>query len=71
MNRRLGDWLGRPSNRVLLGFLAIAAFFVVLEHRAHLALMAAVTLLAACILMNRYMHREPGDEPTPQKGEQP
>jgi len=50
----------------------VAAFFMVLEHRAHLALIIAVALLAACILMNRYMHRETSADPGPEaKGEQP
>lgn len=65
-------WLRQPRNWVLLGFLVVAGYFAVLEHRAHLALIAAVTLLAACILMNRYMHRQPSHEIPPEpKGEQP
>ncbi|MDX2004178.1 MAG: DUF2933 domain-containing protein [Meiothermus sp.] len=63
-------WLRRPRHWVLLGFLAAAGYLGVLEHRAHLPLIAAVTLLAACIAMNRYMH-EPGDEPTPKPQEAP
>lgn len=61
-------WRRRPAHWVLLGFLAVAGYLVVAEHRAHLALIAAVALLAACILMNRLMHRETGAEA---KGEQP
>lgn len=66
------SWLQQPRNWVWLGFLSVAAFFIVLEHRAHLALIIAVALLAACILMNRYMHRETSADPGPEaKGEQP
>jgi hypothetical protein len=28
-------WRGRPGNWVLIGFLAVAAFFLRSEHRAH------------------------------------
>lgn len=39
------SWLRRPGSWVLLGFLAAAAFFTVLEHRPHLALIGAFVLL--------------------------
>ncbi|WP_299432572.1 DUF2933 domain-containing protein [uncultured Meiothermus sp.] len=65
-------WLRRPRNWVLLGFLAVAGYLAVAEHRAHLPLIAAVALLAACVAMNRYMHvHEPGDEPALKTQEAP
>ncbi|MFN8583057.1 MAG: DUF2933 domain-containing protein [Gemmatimonadaceae bacterium] len=39
-----------------LGFLAIAAFFLQTEHRAHLFGVLPFLLLLACPLLHRYMH---------------
>lgn len=67
------NWLRQPGSWVLLGFLAAAALFTVLEHRAHLALIGAFVLLVGCLHMNRYMHHRyaPGVEAVPEaKGEQ-
>ncbi|HVC63607.1 MAG TPA: DUF2933 domain-containing protein [Acetobacteraceae bacterium] len=44
---------------VLCGFLAIAAFFLIAEHRAHLVLAVPYLpwlLLLACPLMHLFMH---------------
>jgi Protein of unknown function (DUF2933) len=53
MNHLLSPWL------VLLGFLAIAAFFLLTEHRAHVFGVVPYLLLLACPLMH-FMHREHG-----------
>jgi hypothetical protein len=43
-------------NWVLLGFLAIAAFFLFTEHRAHLLGVLPLLLLAACPLLHLFLH---------------
>lgn len=48
-------WL---SNMVLAGFLAVAAFYLYAEHRAHLLGALPWLLLLACPLMHVFMHRE-------------
>ncbi|MDA8250702.1 MAG: DUF2933 domain-containing protein [Rhodospirillales bacterium] len=51
------------GNLVLLGFLLIGGYFLVTEHRAHLALAVPFLpwlLLLACPLMHLFMHH--GDE---------
>jgi hypothetical protein len=51
--------MGR-ANLVLLGFLAIAAFFLFTEHRAHVLGALPWLLLAACPLMHlRYAAATP------------
>lgn len=42
---------------VLLGFFAIAAFFLLSEHRAHALGLLPFLLLLACPLMHIFMHR--------------
>jgi hypothetical protein len=56
------------STWVLLGFLAIAAYFLFSEHRAHFISYLPFLLLAACPLMHIFHghgghggHRHPGD----------
>ncbi len=44
-------------NWVLIGFLAIAAFFLFSEHRAHALGVLPFLLLLACPLMHIFMHR--------------
>ena len=61
---------------VLLAFLAIAAFFLLAEHRAHLFGVLPFLLLAACPLLHFFMHRGHGGHaehkpPHPDKGAQP
>lgn len=41
----------------LLAFLAIAAFFLLTEHRAHVWGVAPYLLLLACPLLHFFMHR--------------
>lgn len=48
-----------PQNRarwVFWAFVAIAGFFLVTEHRAHLLGILPYLLLAACPLMHLFMH---------------
>jgi hypothetical protein len=44
------------SGIVLLGFLAVAAFFLLTEHTAHVFGALPWLLLAACPLMHLFMH---------------
>ena len=44
------------SSLVLVGFLIVAAFFLVTEHRAHLFGILPFLLLLACPLLHRFMH---------------
>lgn len=45
---------------VLLAFLAIAAFFLLTEHRAHVWGLAPYLLLLACPLLHFFMHGRHG-----------
>ena len=52
-------WWRTRGGVVLLGFLAIGAYFLITEHRAHLALATPYLpwlLLLACPLMHVFMH---------------
>lgn len=61
---------GQPSNRhdrsdsrakwVFVGFLAVAAFFLFTEHRAHLFGFLPWLFLLACPLMHLFMHGDHG-----------
>lgn len=56
---------GKPFLRsragiALLAFGGIAAFFLIVEHRAHA--LGALPLLLACPLMHIFMHRGRGDQ---------
>lgn len=49
---------------VFIGFLAIAAYFVIAEHKAHLSGLLydlPVLLLLACPLLHLFMHRGHGE----------
>lgn len=46
----------RKFNWVLVAFLAIAAFFLFAEHRAHVLGILPYLLLLACPLMHLFMH---------------
>ncbi|KAF0191464.1 MAG: hypothetical protein FD165_1798 [Gammaproteobacteria bacterium] len=47
-------------NWILIGFFAIAAFFLFSEHRAHAFGVLPYLLLLACPLMHLFMHRDHG-----------
>ena len=53
-NHRKGHFLGSRSSIVLLGFLAIAAFYLVTEHQAHLFGILPWLLLLACPLLHLF-----------------
>lgn len=48
-----------PAGWVFCGFAAIALFFLVAEHRAHLGLLipyVPLALLGVCVVLHSYMH---------------
>ena len=51
-----GSFLTSRSGLVLIGFLAIAAFFLLTEHRAHLLGILPFLLLLLCPLMHLFHH---------------
>jgi len=53
-------WLWSPTGLALLGFLAIAAFFLFTEHRAHFFGILPYLLLLACPLLHLLMHGRHG-----------
>ncbi len=58
-------WWRTPSGIVLCGFLAVAGFFLLTEHTAHVFGVLPYLLLAACPLMHLFMHhghRHHGDD---------
>jgi hypothetical protein len=55
-----GRWTPPRINWVLMGFLAIAAFFLFTEHRAHLLGALPFLLLALCPLLHFFGHRGHG-----------
>ena len=50
-------WLNSTSNWVLLAFLAIAGFYLIAEHKAHVFGMLPFLILLACPLLHVFMHR--------------
>jgi hypothetical protein len=54
------SWLLTPGGVVLLGFLAIAAFFLITEHRAHVLGALPFVLLLLCPVLHLLMHRGHG-----------
>lgn len=67
-------WWRQPFHLVLIGFLAIASFFLVTEHTAHVFDALPFLLLLACPLMHMFMHHGYGghgghdDKSSDQKG---
>ncbi len=53
-------WLRSRTGLVHLAFLAIAAFFLFTEHRAHLFGILPYLLLLACPLLHLFMHGRHG-----------
>jgi hypothetical protein len=53
---RTRSWLRSPTRLVLLGLLAVAAFFLVTEHRAHTLGLLPYVLVLGCLLLHRFMH---------------
>ena len=56
LRSRAGRIIRSPSGLVLLGFLAIAGFFLVTEHTAHLFGVLPFVLLLLCPLLHLFMH---------------
>lgn len=50
------SWLWSPSGLVLLAFLAIAAFFLITEHRAHVLGALPYVLFLLCPILHLLMH---------------
>ena len=51
-----GRFLRSPAGLVLIGFLAIAGFYLVTEHTAHLWGFLPYGLLMLCPLLHLFMH---------------
>ena len=60
---------GPRINWVLIGFLAIAAFFLLTEHRAHALGVLPFLLLALCPLLHFFGHG--GHDRGAEKGDKP
>jgi hypothetical protein len=54
--RLSGNWLTSRTGLVLIAFLAIAAFYLVTEHTAHLFGVLPYLLLLLCPLLHLFMH---------------
>jgi hypothetical protein len=75
---RTRGWPQTPSGWALLGFLAIAAFFLISEHRAHVLGALPYVLLLLCPILHLLMHRGHGgghaghdDKPGSRQGDTP
>lgn len=55
------EWLWSRTGLTLIAFLAIAAFFLITEHTAHLFGFLPYVLLLLCPLLHLFMHRGHGD----------
>lgn len=55
----------RGYNWVFMAFMAIAAFYLITEHRAHLLGALPFLLLLACPLMHVFMHHGHGAHGSP------
>ena len=49
-----------PTGIVTIGFLAVAGYFLIAEHTAHVVGVLPWLLLAACPLMHLFMHHRHG-----------
>ena len=61
----IGWFRSRTTTWVLLGFLAIGAFFLITEHTAHLLGFLPFALFLLCPLMMLFMHRGHGGHHDP------
>lgn len=52
----MSGWLRSPTGLVLLAFLAIAGFYLVTEHTAHVFGFLPYALLLLCPLLHLFMH---------------
>jgi hypothetical protein len=70
------SWWRSPVGIVTLGFLAVAGYFLITEHAAHIIPFLPWLLLAACPLMHPFMHHgshshTSGRPPAPNPEDQP
>ena len=56
-----GGWLRSRAGVALLGFLAIAGFFLLTEHTAHVFGALPYLLLLSCPLLHLFMHGGHGE----------
>jgi peptidoglycan/LPS O-acetylase OafA/YrhL len=61
-DRAQTPWWRTPYGIVLCGFLAVAGFFLLTEHTAHVFGALPYLLLAACPLMHMFMHHGHGHQ---------
>jgi hypothetical protein len=54
------NWLRSPAFLVLCGFLIIAAFFLLTEHRAHVFGILPFVLLLLCPILHFLLHGKHG-----------
>lgn len=61
------------SRYVFFGFVAVAAYFLIAEHRAHIVPFLPLLLLAACPLMHLFHHggHKHGDDEESKPGSRP
>jgi hypothetical protein len=59
------------SRYVFFGFVAVAAYFLLEEHRAHVIGFLPYILLAACPLMHLFHHRGHGHDGNSQSKSEP
>lgn len=64
-------WFRSPGGLILLAFLAIAAFFLILEHRAHVFTLLPYVLLLLCPVLHLLMHGRHGGTHTDHDTSQP
>lgn len=60
----IGRWLRSRTGLVLIAFLAVAAFFLITEHTAHLFGILPYALLLLCPLLHLFMHSGHGEHGT-------
>lgn len=54
-------WYRNRATLVLIGFIAVAGYFLISEHQAHFINVLPYLLLLACPLMHLFMHGGHGD----------
>ena len=65
------SWLRSPGGLILLAFLAIAAFFLILEHRAHVVGVLPYVLFLLCPVLHLLLHGRHGGTHTDHDPRQP
>jgi hypothetical protein len=65
----LGRFLRSPAGLALLAFLAVAGFYLVTEHTAHLWGYLPYALLLLCPLLHLFMHGGHGGAPDQQNND--